>query len=101
MGRPIWPSIWPLERKLIGQRTRDALAVKRAQGVRLGRPSTLPREVVARIVVEHQGGVSWSAIARGLNADTVPTAQGGARWYPATVRTVYMGQDATALTTTG
>lgn len=26
------------ERRLIGQRTRDALAVKREQGVRLGRP---------------------------------------------------------------
>lgn len=86
-----------LERKLIGQRTRDALAVKRSQGVRLGRPSVLPTAVVDRIVTEHRAGASWSGIARGLNAAQVPTAQGGARWYPATVRTVYLGQDATAL----
>jgi len=33
------------ERRLIGQRTRDALEVKRAQGVRLGRPPTLPADV--------------------------------------------------------
>lgn len=88
-----------LERKLIGQRTRDALAVKRSQGVRLGRPSTLPATVVDRIVTEHRDGGSWSAIARGLNGDQVPTAQGGARWHPATVRAVYRGQDATALLT--
>lgn len=37
------------ERRIIGQRTRDALAVKRAQGVRLGRPQTLAADVVARI----------------------------------------------------
>lgn len=87
-----------LERKLIGQRTRDALAVKRAQGVRLGRPSSLATEVVQRIVREHQAGASWSAIARGLDADGIRTGQGGARWYPATVRSVYLGQDAAALT---
>lgn len=85
------------ERRIIGQRTREGLAAKRAQGVRLGRPATLPAEVVTRIVTEHRAGTSWSAIARGLEADAVPTAQGGGRWYPATVRKVAHGQDAAAL----
>lgn len=83
-----------LERRLIGQRTREALAVKRAQGVRLGRPRTLSEEVVSRILAEHEAGQSWSAIGRGLDADGVPTAQGGARWYPATVRSVAMAANA-------
>jgi len=34
------------ERRLIGQRTRDALAAKRAAGVRLGRPPGVPGAVV-------------------------------------------------------
>ena len=37
------------ERRLIGQRTREALAVKRQQGIRLGRPRTLSSETVALI----------------------------------------------------
>lgn len=77
-----------LERRLIGQRTRDALAARRAEGVRLGRPRNLPAEVVARIVDDRCDGVGWSAIARALDEEGVPTAQGGARWYPATVRAV-------------
>jgi DNA invertase Pin-like site-specific DNA recombinase len=86
-----------LERRMIGQRTREALAVKRAQGVRLGRPSSLPRDVLARIVADRELGRSYRAIADALNAEGVPTAQGGARWYPATVRKVEQGQDARAL----
>ncbi len=78
-----------LERRLISQRTRDALAVKRSQGVRLGRPRSLPQAVVDRIVSEREQTRSWSAIARDLDAEGVPTAQGGKRWYPATVRAVY------------
>lgn len=79
-----------LERRLIGERTKAALAVKRAQGVRLGRPRTLPAEVAERILVAARAGTSWSAIARALDAEGVPTAQGGAHWYPATVRQVFM-----------
>lgn len=79
-----------LERRLIGQRTRDALAVRRAQGVQLGRPRTLPADVVDRIVADRVAGLGWSAIGRALDAENVPTAQGGARWYPATVRAVYL-----------
>ena len=85
------------ERNLVGERTRAALAVKRAQGVRLGRPSVLPRDVVARIVTDRDAGRTWQAIADELTAEGVPTAQGGVRWYPASVRKVYLGQDAAAL----
>ncbi len=82
------------ERRIIGQRTRDALAVKRSQGVRLGRPSVLPAEIVARIVKAHQAGAGWSAIAHQLNAEGVPTAHGGAQWHPSTVRAVVLAQTA-------
>lgn len=76
------------ERRLIAQRTKDALAIKKAQGVRLGRPRQLPTEVVERIVSERDQGKTLSAIANSLTDEHVPTAQGGKRWYPSTVRAV-------------
>ncbi|HLE99705.1 MAG TPA: recombinase family protein [Gaiellaceae bacterium] len=74
------------ERGLISQRIRQALARKRAQGVRLGRPPTMSAYAIERIRRERAAGSSLAAIANGLNADHVPTAQSGSRWYPATVR---------------
>lgn len=82
------------ERDMIRARTREALAEKRAAGVRLGRPSTLPEAVVRRVVAERQAGNGWSAIARGLMADGIPTARGGATWHASAVQKVYQGQDA-------
>jgi DNA invertase Pin-like site-specific DNA recombinase len=73
------------EGRLISQRTRDALAVKKAKG-ELGRPATMPSKVITRIRRERARGRSLRAIADGLNADGVPTAQGGRAWYPGTVR---------------
>jgi DNA invertase Pin-like site-specific DNA recombinase len=80
------------ERRLIGQRTREGLAAKRAAGVRLGRPSVLPAEVVGRIVNERADGLRM--IAEGLTADGVPTARGGAVWSTSTVQAVLRGQQA-------
>jgi DNA invertase Pin-like site-specific DNA recombinase len=81
------------ERRLIGQRTRDALAAKKAAGVRLGRPRLLPSEVVERIVQAKAAGDSLAGIARDLTAENVPTAQGGKRWYPSTVAAVLRSVD--------
>lgn len=80
------------ERRIIGQRTRDALAVKRAQGVRLGRPRTLSDVVIRRISDDRCRGRSLAAIANDLNTDDVPTAHGGALWYASTVRAVLVSQ---------
>jgi DNA invertase Pin-like site-specific DNA recombinase len=76
------------ERRLIGQRTKEALAAKRAAGVRLGRPPTVPQAVVRRIQRQRARGDSLRRIADDLNEARVPTAQGGREWYAATVRHV-------------
>lgn len=86
------------ERNLISERTRAALAVKKAQGIRLGRPSKLPIEVVRRIVLARRDGAGYARIATDLNRDQVPTAHGARAWHPSTVRSVLAGQDATRLT---
>jgi DNA invertase Pin-like site-specific DNA recombinase len=78
------------ERRLIGQRTKEALAVKKASGVRLGRTPTVPPSVVRRIQQPRARGLSLRAIADELNESGVATAQGGARWYAATVRHVLL-----------
>lgn len=81
-----------LERKMIGQRTSDALQAMKANGHRLGRPVEQADAARARIAVERAEGMTLKAIADGLNADEVATARGG-RWHASTVRRVLVSLD--------
>jgi DNA invertase Pin-like site-specific DNA recombinase len=79
-------TVAPCERRPHSQRVREGLAHARSQGVRLGRPPTISAYALKRIKRERNAGKSLAAIANGLNTDRIPTAQGGQRWYPATIR---------------
>jgi hypothetical protein len=91
-----------MERELIGERTKGALAYKwerkqptshpplgfRANGCR-ERMVPIPRElvIVRRILRHWRLGQSYRAIAANLDADGVPTKQGG-RWHHSTIAKV-------------
>ena len=51
-----------------------------------GRPVVLPKSVTDRIRLEYARGRGLAEIARGLTADSVPTAHGARQWWPSTVR---------------
>ena len=53
-----------------------------------GRPAAVTTDVVDRIRAEHAAGTSLGGIARELTSDQIPTAHGGAQWWPSTVRAV-------------
>lgn len=103
-------SVAQWEREAIGERTADALAHLRAEGVRLGRPplgwrhsaatdSTTGRRVivtvsedlaaVARIRTLREEGRSYATIAHQLTAEGHSSQRGG-RWLPNTVRRVWL-----------
>jgi DNA invertase Pin-like site-specific DNA recombinase len=76
------------ERRLIGERTKSALAVKKAQGVQLGRPRSVDDSTVELLrQYRTADGLSYRAIADTLNAAGVPTGRNG-KWWPATVQQV-------------
>jgi DNA invertase Pin-like site-specific DNA recombinase len=81
------------ERRLISQRTRDALAAKKAQGVKLGglnakgirnRDEAKARAEALRPILAELSGKSARAIAAELNARGVATPS-GAKWHTETV----------------
>lgn len=107
------------ERRLVSERTRSALAVKRAQGHRLGSaPGTGRRadtDADVRVVELRAAGLSLRAICARLEAEgyTTPAAGqkrkpdgadrltrkrtvDGTRWYPATVRRMLARQGVAA-----
>jgi DNA invertase Pin-like site-specific DNA recombinase len=84
-----------MERRRIGERTKEALSAARARGTRLGRPPVLPDQLRRRLVRMRRKGLTYRMIAEKLNDEGVATAHGGARWHPETVRKIAGGAGST------
>lgn len=76
------------ERALIGVRTAEGMAQRRREGAIFGRPRNVPDDIRDRIVTELRAGRSYGRIAEGLTRDEIPTARGGRKWWPTTVRDI-------------
>ena len=72
--------------RLIAERRRPARAAP--ERVSRGRPRVLAPDLVEHIRTARSAGRTLREIATGLNDRHVPTAHGGARWWPSTVRAV-------------
>lgn len=85
----------PWGAKLIPVDELERLAIERRRTARprlepatRGRKPAVPAEVAKRIRDDHSVGKSLRQIADGLNAERIPTAHNGERWWASTVRTV-------------
>ena len=77
------------ERRLISERTKDALAEKKEQGGQLGKPSPLTTETRRTIRRLRTRGLGARRIAAWLNVHKVPTASGeGKQWHVTQVQRV-------------
>ena len=74
--------------RLVAERRRVAAA--RPTVARPGRKPAVSVEVVERIRRARAAGKSFEAIAADLNAEGTPTAHGGTRWWPSSVRSVLL-----------
>lgn len=78
-------AIAQFERNIIAERTRDALAELKAQGVQLGRPR-LQGESLDLVLRLFQETGNYTKVARMLTAGGIPTAQGKSTiWYASAV----------------
>lgn len=84
------------ERDMIRSRTRDGLAAKREQGVRLGAPTQATAELIGKVWALWRQHQSYSAVARELNASEVPTPTGRGQWHPDSARKLMLSQDGVA-----
>lgn len=77
-----------VERLHISKLTKEALAVKKSQGIRLGRPVLQASKTEAKVIELRTSGMSMGKIADTLNREGIPTATGGAKWHASTVRVI-------------
>ena len=74
---------------MIGDRTKVALAAKRARGESIGRPAVIDQPVlVARVQQLHAEGKRLSEIARILTAEGWPTVRGGKTWRASSLQVI-------------
>jgi DNA invertase Pin-like site-specific DNA recombinase len=89
------------ERRIIGARTKAALAEKKASGVKLGRASSIEPKLATRIKTLHANGAGWSAIAATLNTDGTLNVSAGAKWNPSTIRAITLANQPNKMNTNG
>jgi DNA invertase Pin-like site-specific DNA recombinase len=83
----IMGSVTQWEREEISERTKAALAVKKAQGVKLGRRfEQLAPGVLERVRALRAEGLTLEAVAAACQEEGLPTPKGGKAWHPTTVR---------------
>ena len=75
------------ERRLIGARTREAMAAAKARGARFGRPVEHSPAARQMVVAMRESGATLQQIADRLTLEGVPTPRGG-RWHLSTVRSI-------------
>ena len=83
-----------MERGMISLRQKDVHQDRRSSGkvwgVDLGPLPATEKTVSERIDSERKLGLSYKLIADGLNKDAIPTTLKGSKWYPSTVRHIYL-----------
>jgi len=89
MAATVLMAVAEIEREMIAQRTREALAVVKSEGKQLGKPSQVPKATASLIVKLRGKGLGWRAVAEQLNEDGVPGPAGGA-WHAASARRVFL-----------
>ena len=83
----VFSAVSEWERDVIGQRTSDGLAARRAQGEPISRAAVADNPKLAtRIKRMRERGATYQAIADRLNSDGIPTMRGAARWTVSGVR---------------
>ena len=83
-----------MERGMISLRQKDVHQDRRDNkkvwGVDLGPLPLVEKTISERILSERTLGLSYKAIAEKLNSEGVKTVLGGVKWYPSTVRHIYL-----------
>lgn len=83
----VMASLAQWERKVISQRTRDALDSRRRAGVRLGRPVSIDPDTEAMILKLREGGAGYRAIGSELTRLNIAPPRGDV-WHASSVKSV-------------